>query len=188
MEKLRQLLMDANTQFKKADHLAYVTYPMVRETKLLYAIAEIIYDSLEKGIQAVLEYERMYKRIPLVPGTFETELELFKDVAGRYGFNRNIVLLLMDLKRLINAKKQSPVEFVRKDKFVICDDDYTMSVLDINKIKAYVMDSREFIEKLNRAVRVKWSANVLENPEGFSASQKCEAFSRKVSGPSNERK
>lgn len=155
MEKIKQLIAESNAQFRKADHLAYVTYPMVRETKLLYAIAEVIYDSLEKGVRAVLEYERMYKRIPLVPGELETELEIFKDVAAKYGFNRNIVLLLMDLRRLVNAKKKSPVEFVRRDKFVICDDDYTMNVLDINKIKAYVMDSREFIEKLNHVMRAK---------------------------------
>mgnify|MGYP001562813167 CR=1 FL=1 len=153
MDKLKQLITEANTEFKKADHLAYVTYPMIRESKLLYAIAEVLYNSLHKGVEAVLAYERLYKRIPLVPGTFETEIELFKDVSARYGFNRNIVLLLLDLKRLIKAKKESPVEFVRKDKFVICDDDYTMSVLDINKIKAYVMDSREFVEKLNHVMK-----------------------------------
>ena len=155
MEKLKQLVAEANAQFKKADHLAYVTYPLVRETKLLYAIAEVLYESLHKGVQAVLEYERMYKRIPLVPGTFETELELFKDVSGKYGFNRNIVLLMIDLRNLVRAKKDSPVEFVRKDKFVICDDDYTMNVLDISKVKAYVMDAREFIDKLNHRVRAR---------------------------------
>lgn len=155
MEKLKQLVAESNAQFRKADHLAYVTYPVVRETKLLYAIAEVIYDSLDKGVKAVLEYERMYKRIPLVPGTFETELEIFKDVAEKYGFDRNIVLLLLDLRRLVKAKKDSPVEFVRKDKFVICDEDYTMNVLDINKVKAYVMDTRAFMDKMNHRVRVK---------------------------------
>lgn len=153
MDKLKQLITEANAELKKADHLAYVTYPMIRESKLLYAIAEVLYNSLHKGVEAVLEYERLYKRIPLVAGTFETEIELFKDVSARYGFSRNVVLLLLDLKRLIKAKKESPVEFVRKDKFVICDDDYTMSVLDINKIKAYVMDSKEFMEKLNHVMR-----------------------------------
>ncbi|MFH1065116.1 MAG: hypothetical protein V1734_01270 [Nanoarchaeota archaeon] len=153
MDKLKQLITEANTEFKKADHLAYVTYPLVRESKLLYAIAEVLYNSLHKGVGAVLEYERLYKRIPLVPGTFETEIELFKDVSARYGFNRNIVLLLLDLRRLVKAKKASPVEFVRKDKFVICDDEYTMSVLDISKIKGYVIDSREFMEKLNHVMR-----------------------------------
>lgn len=153
MDKLKQLITEANTELKKADHLAYVTYPMIRESKLLYAIAEVIYNSLHKGVEAVLAYERLYKRIPLVPGTFETEIELFKDVSTRYGFSRSIVLLLLDLRRLVKAKKESPVEFVRKDKFVICDDDYNMSVLDINKIKAYVMDSKEFMEKLNHVMK-----------------------------------
>ncbi|MFA5887788.1 MAG: hypothetical protein WC852_03700 [Candidatus Nanoarchaeia archaeon] len=153
MDKLKQLITEANTELKKADHLAYVTYPMIRESKLLYAIAEVLYNSLYKGVEAVLAYERLYKRIPLVPGTFETEIELFKDVSTRYGFSRSIVLLLLDLRRLVKAKKESPVEFVRKDKFVICDDDYNMSVLDINKIKAYVMDSKEFMEKLNHVMK-----------------------------------
>ncbi len=153
MEELKQLIAEANREFRKADHLAYVTYPMVRETKLLYVIAEVLYNSLSKGVEAMLAYERLYKRIPLVPGSIEAELELFKDVAARYGFGRNIVLMLLDLKAMMNAKKKGPVEFVRQDKFVICDEDYGMNVLDIQKVKGYVMDGREFIARMNHVLR-----------------------------------
>ncbi|MBU2637463.1 MAG: hypothetical protein KJ955_00650 [Nanoarchaeota archaeon] len=153
MEELKQLIAEANKEFKKADHLAYMTYPMVRETKLLYVIAEVLYNSLSKGVEAMLAYERLYKRIPLVPGCLEAELELFKDVAGKYGFNRNIVLMLLDLKALMNAKKDGPVEFVRQGKFVICDEDYGMKVLDIQKVKAYIMDGKEFIARMNHVLR-----------------------------------
>lgn len=153
MEELKQLIAEANREFRKADHLAYVTYPMVRETKLLYVIAEVLYNSLAKGIEAMLAYERLYKRIPLVPGSIEAELELFKNVAARYGFNRNIVLMLLDLKALMNAKREWPVEFVRNDKFVICDEDYSMKVLDIQKVKNYIMDGKEFMARMNHVLR-----------------------------------
>lgn len=160
MEELKQLIAEANREFKKADHLAYVTYPMVRETKLLYVIAEVLYNSLSKGVEAMLAYERLYKRIPLVPGSKETELELFKDVAARYGFSRNAVLMMMDLKALMNAKKEAPVEFVRQDKFVICDEEYGMNVLDLQKIKGYIMDGKEFMARMNHVMRS------VKSPEG----------------------
>ncbi|HII16183.1 MAG TPA: hypothetical protein HA362_07815 [Nanoarchaeota archaeon] len=154
MEKLKQLVAEANREFQKADHLAYVTFPMIKETKLLYIIAEVLYNSLAKGVAAVLEYERLYKRVPLVPGPFEMELELFKsECVNRYGFNRNIVLLMLDLKSIVQAKKESPVEFSRQGKFVICGEDYSMNVLDIQKMKLYVMEGREFMAKINHVLR-----------------------------------
>lgn len=154
MERLKQLVKEANSEFMKANHLAYVTYPMIKETKLLYVIAEVLQGALAKGVEAMLHYERLYKRIPLVPGAFDTELELFKNnCIVRYGFNRNVVLLLLDLKSLVRAKKESPVEFSRQGQLVICDEDYGMNVIDIQKLKSYVMDSREFIERMNHVLK-----------------------------------
>jgi len=155
MEKLKLLVEEANNTFKKADHLAYITYPVVKETKLLYIIVENLYAALMKGVEAVLCYERYYKRIPPTIGGFNTELELFKDECiKRYNINRDCILLMTDLKKIIEARKRSPMEFTKNDKFVICSEDYKLKTLDIQKVKAYVDGTRTFIEKVNRIIRV----------------------------------
>ena len=71
MDKLKQLITEANTEFKIADHLAYVTYSTIRESKLLYAIAEVLYNSLSQGeLRQCLHMKDYTREYPLVPGTF----------------------------------------------------------------------------------------------------------------------
>jgi hypothetical protein len=156
MERLRQLVGEANLKLKKADHLTYMTYPLVNEIKLLYTITENIHDAVISAMEAVLHYDRLYKRIDPRKGDFEYELELFKDsCAMRYNIDRSFMVLIKDLKRIVEAKRKSPMEFVRKDKFVICTENYKMQVLNIQKVKDFLSTAKRFVGSTNKAVRWK---------------------------------
>jgi len=154
MDKLREKIAEAKSTLKKADHLTYITYPQVKELKLLYLIAENLYKTLLNGMESVLYYERLYKRLPVIPGSFEYEVELFKDrCIDRYNIDRRFVLLIKDMKSIVDTKKKGPIEFARRDKFVLCTEDFNTRVLDLQKIKNYLADTKEFMEKVNKVVR-----------------------------------
>ena len=59
------LINKANQSFKVADHIAYVTYPLVKDNKLIITVTENLAESLTKAIESLLFYERMYKRISI---------------------------------------------------------------------------------------------------------------------------
>ena len=40
MENVRKLLNEANSLFRTSDHLMYVTYPLVKDNKLIIAITQ----------------------------------------------------------------------------------------------------------------------------------------------------
>ena len=63
MEQFHQMIQEANKYFTIADHLAYVTYPVVKEIKLTLTIAQNLYNAMTKVIDAIILYERFYKRI-----------------------------------------------------------------------------------------------------------------------------
>ncbi len=154
MEKLRQLIGEANLNLKRADHLVYITYPLVKEVKLLYKITENIHTALIKAMEAILYYERLYKRIEPVKGDFEYELEMFKEQCARkYNIDRSFLVLIRDLQRIVEERKKSPMEFVRKDKFVICNENYKMHVLNYPKVKNYFEDAKKFIISANKVTR-----------------------------------
>ncbi|MBI4448265.1 hypothetical protein HY643_04750 [Candidatus Woesearchaeota archaeon] len=156
MEKIRNLLAEANQFNKTADHLTYTTYPAVRETKMLLLIANDIYKSMIKAMEAILRYERLYKRIPPINGNFDAELETFKNqCARRYNIDRGQIAAIIDLKILIEEHEKSPVEFVRKDKFIICSQEYRLTTLNIQKIKEYLSQSSKFLERASALVRQK---------------------------------
>jgi hypothetical protein len=49
------------------------------------------------------------------------------------------------LKDTIIEHRTSPVEFRRKDKYVICGDNYKMKVIGIEDIKEYIRTIKEFM-------------------------------------------
>ncbi|MDD5178058.1 MAG: hypothetical protein PHT54_02140 [Candidatus Nanoarchaeia archaeon] len=150
MKEIYELVRKSNELYNSADHLTYVTYPLVKDLKLIITILDNLHKSLELGMDAVLQYERLYKRIGPVPENFSARYELFKDnCVSKYGFNREHLLLMKDLREIIKNRKESPMEFIRKDKYVICSDDYGMKTITIDKVKNYIFQSKSFIIKLN---------------------------------------
>ncbi|MDP2909084.1 MAG: hypothetical protein Q8N77_04740 [Nanoarchaeota archaeon] len=153
MEEILSLVSKANRSFQTADHLAYVTYPLLKETKLVITITENLYSAFICAMDAFLAYERMYKRIHEIPQDFRSRLEVFSKIAPRYGIGRDQVLLIEDLKRVIDCRNKSPIEFVRQDKLVICSEDYKMRTLSYDKVKDYLVKSKPFFTALNRVFR-----------------------------------
>ncbi len=156
METILGLVGRANKSFETADHLAYVTYPLLKEIKLVMTIAENLLNALVCGMDAFLAYERMYKRIHELPDDFNSRFEIFKNkIVPRYGIEREQVLLISDLKRIIDYRRKSPIEFVKRDKLFICSHDYKMQTISYDKIKDYIYKSKPFFTTLNRVFRTK---------------------------------
>lgn len=153
MEEFQTLTQQANFAFNTADHLAYVTYNLINDNKLIVVITENIYNALMKIMDAILCYERYYKRINLHPDIFETKFEILKNVAKRYNITREELLLIKDVKELIEHRNKSPIEFARRDKFVICSHDYKLRTLTLIKVKQYIQLTKNLIQKVNFAIR-----------------------------------
>lgn len=150
MERFLQLVKEANRAFETADHLAYVTYPLVNDTKLIIGIAENLFKALSNGMDAILYYDRIYKRIMHLPTDFQGKLDLFKHSSiPRYNINREIVYLLTELSEVLNIRSKSPIEFSRPEKFVICSKDYALRSLTIKKVKEQINQAKPFMNKLN---------------------------------------
>lgn len=152
MDAFKTLIDSMNRYLNTADHLVYVTYPLVKEEKLILAALENLHNALIFAVEAILFYDKMYKRIGLYPDNFNAKLETFKlKCAPRYNFERGTVVLIQDVYELIQQHEKSQMEFARKDKYYIFDRDYVkMKAIDLPRIKAYIMDAKPFIEKVNR--------------------------------------
>ena len=138
---------------KIADHMLFMTYPLVRDPKLLLAIMDNILASLDCGMSALLHYEKLFKRIPPFNDSFSSKLEIFKNkMVPLHHLSPKYVQLIGDVKSIISDHRNSPVTFARKDKFVICSPSYTLKTLDINMIKKYVFETKLFVDNVSKIV------------------------------------
>lgn len=153
MESVLKLVERANKSFQTADHLAYVTYPLLKDPKLMMTVVENLYNAMVCGMDAFLQYERLYKRIFNLPDDFSSKMDIFKKVAQRYNINREHIVVIDDLKNVIEYRRKAPVEFVRRERIIMCSDTYKIRSLNMDKVKEYIKRSKPFFEKLNKTFK-----------------------------------
>lgn len=153
MENYEALALDANKFFNTADHLAFVTYPFVRDSKMLWAIIENIYSSLTKAMDALLYYDKFYKRLTNIPLDFSLRYELFKNkTALRYEISKVSISLIKEINELIEQQKSSSMTFSKQERLIICSETLRVKVITEEQVKKYVYDAKPFIVRMNSII------------------------------------
>ena len=150
MERVYALLERANTSLKTADHLAYVTYPLLKDNKLIITMADNIVNGMISAMDAVLMYEKLYKRISDYPEDFKGKIILFKgSIANRYKIERDSIVAMEDLKSFLDERKIGSTEFTKNDKYMFFSQKQEVKSLGIDKIKQNLNISKELLRKVN---------------------------------------
>ena len=153
MEKFQELRDSAGKKLQIVDYMLTMTYPLVRDPKLLLSVAENLFLAYSYSISSLLHYERLFKRIPPFQEDFSSKLDMFADrCLKKYSIDSENISIIRDLKEIIVAHRKSPVEFSRKDSFVICDGDYRLRTISPGIIKGYVEKAKLFIKKASSIV------------------------------------
>jgi hypothetical protein len=151
MEKFQEYRELAIKKLKIADHILTVTFPLVKDTRLLLGVIENLFLSLTYSMSSILYYERLFKRIPPFHDNFESKFNMFKERCfKKYNLNPEFISLIKEIKELIILHKKSPVEFTRKDSFVICNGYYRIKTIKIDLIKRYKEKTNLFLEETKK--------------------------------------
>jgi len=150
-EKHMQLLQFAKKEIEVADHLLYMTYPMIKETKFLLAITDHIIKAGRSALQALLEYERLYKRIEAYPKNFAMEISIYRQkLESKYGFDPVFYRLLNKLLEIQKFDQNSTVRFRRGDKYILTSANYDITTLDESSVKRYSSVTRKFVAEIEK--------------------------------------
>lgn len=153
METHNEHYNKAVSSFKMADHLFNTTFSTVNDYKLLIAVLDHLSHSLIHGMNAVLEFERMYKRIMPLTSNFESRFDVFKKIFEKYEFTDEEVNLIADLKMFLEERKDAPIEFTRTNKIIICSDNYKMKSVSLDDVKKYLSIADSFIMKVDKGLK-----------------------------------
>ena len=153
MEKFQELRDAANKKLKLADHILTMTYPMVKDPRLLLSSIENLFLAFTYGMSSLLYYEKLFKRIPQFPDNFAGKFEVFRDECSkRYNIDSEHLKIIQDIKEIIVSHKKSPMEFSRNDSLIICNGDYRMRTISANMIHNYVQKAKLFIKNISTIV------------------------------------
>jgi len=154
MEKFQEYQETAQKKLKLADHMLVITYPLVKDPKLLLAITNNILSSIDCSIASLIHFERLFKRIPPFPDTPDGRLDIFKTkLIPKFNISRDYITLISSLREIVQEHQSSSVEFARKDKFVICSSNYRLRTLSMEDLKKYIARTKVLVNEMERLVK-----------------------------------
>lgn len=153
MERFQEAREKAIRHLKAADHMLHVTYPLIQDTKLLLGVLDNIFLCLTNTMAAFLWHDYLFKRVPLFHENFESKFMMFRTrCVPHYKIDRGIVHMIQEIKDIIILHRQSPVEFRKKDRFIICSEDYAITAVTVNQIKDYLKKTKGLVFLMDEVV------------------------------------
>jgi len=153
MEKFQENLNKVIKNLQIADHMTYVTFPLVNDKRLLLKIFDNIYTAIIECINTILNYEYLYKRIRIYAEINENLRTFANKCAKNYGLTNSQIKQIQDIIALNKQHKQSAMEFVKKDKIVILSDNLGTQTIDIKRIKEFLLLAKELLMKTNSKIK-----------------------------------
>ena len=145
--KSQEALKKAHDYVKLAAHILNTTYKVVSEPKVLLLVIENTFLASTNAIAALLYAERKRKTIPPFHDSFNSKYYIFSEkIAADHKFTKEEYTYIEDLRNILLLEKKSPVEFTRKDDYILCDEDY-----DITKIT--LTDTQKYLEKTTHLIK-----------------------------------
>ena len=152
-EKYLEYLENAFMSLRKADHIVYVTFPWIRDKKLLLLGFEELYKTIYNLINAILQYEYLYKRISLYKNQRDNFETFRTECSRRYGISVNEINIILNIFNIFKKHKESSMEFMRKEKIVIMMDNFKNETLDLEKLKIFLLLAKNLFKKVEEKVK-----------------------------------
>ena len=151
MERFQQSLKESIKHLQIADHMAYVTFPLVNDRRLLLKIFEEIYKSIIFSIDTAVDIEKLEKK----EINEDFVIAFLNKYSNKYNLSNEKINKISEIMELNKKHKKSAMEFVRKDKIIIMSNNLGIHALNINDIKDYLSLAKEIIMKINKKFKEK---------------------------------
>ena len=144
---------NATRKYEGARHLLNVTFPMIKDPKLLLGVVHNLSASLESSMDTILAHERLLRLVPIYNNNYESKFNLFRmKSVKRNNVSPAAIHLMSELRYIIDLHKKSPMEFQRGNRFVICNKDYQLKVISIKDLQQYLYTTKDMLDLAHQIV------------------------------------
>ncbi|MFH1500885.1 MAG: hypothetical protein ABIE22_02965 [archaeon] len=152
-ERFITSLNSASKSLQTADHMIYITYPLIKDKKLLLKILSELHIAVTSAVNAILQYEYYYKRIEIYSDPRSNFQEFREKCAPRYKITPEQVKSILEIIKIAESHKKSPFEFIKNDKIVIMSDNMQTETLTLEKVKAFLVEVKDIIRKASIIIK-----------------------------------
>ena len=146
---------DIKRILRNADHMIYITYPVLKENRLLAKVLEEVHSSVKKTVDIIMQHEYECKRIKLYSDP-KLNMTIFEQkCAARYYITQEEMIGIKQIMQLFDSHKSSPMEFSRQNKFVIMSDDLRTDSITVQKLKLMLGVAKNLARKAENSIILK---------------------------------
>ena len=137
---------------QKVDHMIYITFPLIKDKRLLLKILSEINIIVLNLLNAILQYEYILKRIKLSKDA-RINLKIFTEqCAPHYKITDAEIKLIIEILELGEKHKKSPFEFIKEEKVVILSENLNHSIITIEKAKEFILLCKSLMKKTREKI------------------------------------
>ena len=152
MEKFLENIQEAQKAIQTIDHMVYVTFPLIQDKKILIKMIKETKNAIADCINAILQYEYLYKRINLYKDAKTNFKTFIQKCCPRYDITPEETNLIIKLFELSEKHEQSTVEFVREEKVVILSENLKTETITIEKTKQFLELAKNILKKTLKTI------------------------------------
>jgi len=154
MEKFLENIYVAEKSLKTVDHIVYITFPLIKDKRLLLKVVQELKGIITNCITSILQYEYLYKRINLYKDSGENFRTFTAKCASRYNIDHNEIKLMLELFDFVEKHKSSPFEFIKDDKVIILSNGMAPKTLSLEKTKEFLLLAKEIMKKTKEGFQI----------------------------------
>jgi len=153
MEKFLENILEAEKNLRTLDHIIYVTFPLIKDKRLLLKVIQDIKGVIANCITSILQYEYLYKRVSLYRDSRENFKTFTEKCAQRYNIGKDEIKLILELFKLVENHKKSPFEFVKDEKIVILSENSKPTIMTLEKTKEFLIAAKDILRKTKDGIK-----------------------------------
>ena len=135
--------MRAFRNLQTAHYILTFSYPNLREEKLLISALNHLYFAFQEGLNS-LSISKGEEFSPNIP--------TMKKFIKEHSISPLSLEVFQQIHELISLHEKSPVEFARKENFVICSENYELSLLSPEKLHEFLLITEQFLNSVDRVL------------------------------------
>ncbi len=152
MEKFLENIRQAEKITRTADHLIYVTFPLIKDKRILLILISELKKAIANCINAILQYDYLFKKISLYQDA-KINFETFKNKSSkRFDITEEEIKLITKLFEIEQYHQKSSMEFTKDNKLIILSDDMRQKIITLDEIKQFLQLSKDVLKKTKSAI------------------------------------
>ena len=152
MEKFLENLQKAQKIITSIDHMFYVTFPLIKDKRILIKILLETKTAIANCINSILQYDYLYKKINLYSKPEENFRTFSKKSAPRYNITEPEINSIKELFNIVEKHKQSTFEFIKNDKIIILSENLKPESITFEKTKQFLILGKNILRKTQKGI------------------------------------